>query len=70
MFNFIGHRAWKKPILDIDFKMYLEDKDVTVLKPILFFHAEQKTNLNTIKKYFTDEAIFKLTHDKFIKIHG
>jgi hypothetical protein len=68
MLNFVGHPEWKHS-LDIDFRMYLENKDVTVLRSILFFYSEQKTDLNTIKKYFTDEAIFKLTHDKFIQIH-
>ncbi len=68
MHNFVGQPEWKCS-LDIEFRRYIENKDVTVLRPILFFHSEQKTDLNTIKKYFTDEAILKLTHDKFIKIH-
>lgn len=69
MHSFVGHPEWRHS-LDFDFRRYIENKDVTVLRPILFFHSEQKTDLDTIKKYFTDEAILKLTHDKFIKIHG
>jgi hypothetical protein len=69
MHSFVGHPEWKRS-LDIDFRCYTVNKNVTVLRPILFFHSEQKTDLDTIKKYFTDEAILKLTHDKFILIHG
>lgn len=69
MYNFVGPKEWGRS-LDIDFRSYIENKDVTALRPILFFHSEQKTDLNSVKKYFTDEAILKLTHDKFIKIHG
>ena len=68
MGNFVGQKEWEHS-LDIDFRRFLENKDVTVLRPILFFHTEQKTDLNTIQKYFTDEAIYRLSHDKFIKIH-
>jgi hypothetical protein len=68
MHSFVGHPEWKRS-LDIEFRRYIENKDVTVLRPILFFHSEQKTDLNSIKKYFTDDAILKLTHDKFILIH-
>lgn len=68
MHNFVGIKEWENS-LDFDFRRYIENKDVTVLRPILFFHTEQKTDLDTIKKYFTDEAILKLTHDKFIKIY-
>jgi hypothetical protein len=68
MHNFVGPKEWGRS-LDIDFRHYTVNKNVTVLRPILFFHREQKTNLDTIKKYFTDDAILKLTHDKYIMIH-
>jgi hypothetical protein len=43
MLNFVGHPEWKHS-LDIDFRMYLENKDVSVLRSILFFYSEQKTD--------------------------
>jgi len=72
MNNFIGHENWSKRFPDdsdiIDFGASLNDKEVIVLRPILFFHAEQKTTLSKICAYFTQHAIGKLINDKFIEI--
>lgn len=72
MFNFIGPPEWVNfPIDNIINEILLEDinsKEVLVLRPILFFHAEQITTMARIKANFTDNAIQKLIHDKFIKI--
>jgi hypothetical protein len=69
MHNFVGHPEWKQyPIDDIVAELLTEDIKVLVLRPILFFHAEEYTTMARIKANFTDEAISKLIHDKFIKI--
>lgn len=74
MHNFIGHPEWQQyPIDDITeflviVELLNEDIKVLVLRPILFFHAEERTTMARIKANFTDEAISKLIHDKFIKI--
>ncbi len=65
MFKFIGHQEWKQYIEDSIFE---NNSEVLVLRPILFFHDEQKTTMARIRANFTDEAIKKLIHDKFIKI--
>jgi hypothetical protein len=76
MYCFIGHKNWSRRIpFPSDEEMSdLEgtenDKDVTVLRPTLFFCASQKTKLSRIKAHFTDYAIMKLVYDKFIEIHG
>ena len=51
-----------------DMIYYENDKNVIVLRSILFFHSEQKTTLEIIRGYFTDYAISKLVNDNFIKI--
>jgi len=64
--EFIGPDIWKhvfNPNNNID-----ENKNVIILRGILFFHAEEKTTLAKIREYFTDHAISKLSHDNFIKI--
>ncbi len=65
--NFIGDDNWLKSI-DFDNKNFIEDKNVLVLRPILFFYSGEKTLLSDIKKHFTDIAINKLVHDNYIKI--
>ena len=73
MLMFIGHDNWSRRFPSendiVDFGVSLNDKKVTVLRPILFFHGEQKTTLSKISAYFTQHAIAKLVHDKFIEIH-
>lgn len=72
MYTFIGPTAWKMIYEESDIQVYLppdQDMVVTVLRPILFFHAEQKTTLSKIMTYFTSQAIIKLINDKFIEIH-
>jgi len=72
MYKFIGPTIWKTLSEESDIQVYLPkdyEKNVTVLRPILFFHAEQKTTLSKIMTYFTPRAIGKLVHDKFIEIH-
>ena len=70
--KFIGNDSWKpifKPDSDIiDYGGFITDKNVTVLRSILFFYAEEKTTLSNIRAHFTDHAISKLVHDNFIKI--
>jgi hypothetical protein len=70
--NLIGHDSWKtifNPDSDIiDFRGFINDKEVIVLRAILFFHAEEKTTLSRIRAHFTDHAISKLVYDNFIKI--
>lgn len=73
MYTFIGHENWTHIFPSdsdiVDLGVSLNDKKVTVLRPILFFHAEQKTTLSKISAYFTQHAIAKLVHDKFIEIN-
>ena len=75
MYNFIGHDNWSRrlpfpsDIEMVDLATSLNDKDVTVLRATLFFCASQKTKLSRIRAHFTDYAITKLVHDKFIEIH-
>lgn len=74
MYNFIGHDIWKHrfpvpPTLEV-YNYEADNKlEVTVLRNILFFHAEQETTLERIRANFTDIAIDKMVHDKFIEIH-
>jgi hypothetical protein len=71
MYTFVGPTNWKT-LMEVDIQVLLpkdDEKNVTVLRPILFFHAEQKTTLSKIITYFTPHAISKLEHDKFIEIH-
>jgi len=69
MYNFISHENWQRPYPTFDELLINEDKEVTVLRNILFFYAEQKTKISNIRENFTEHAINKLIHDKFIKIH-
>ena len=69
--SFVGHDNWSRrfPSENMGSTFSFMDKDVTVLRPILFFHAEEKTKLSRIRANFTEHAINKLVHDKFIEIH-
>lgn len=71
MYRFVGPTAWKMIYEELPPVKLPEDQEmvVTVLRPILFFHAEQKTTLSKIMTYFTPQAIVKLIHDNFIQIH-
>jgi hypothetical protein len=71
MYTFIGPTVWKTNYEGLmDFKLPEDqEKEVTVLRPILFFYATQKTTMSKIMTYFTPQAITKLIHDKFIEIH-
>ncbi len=71
MFNFIGNKEWGRryPWDNEIFNLEgFKDKEVIVLRSILFFHAEEKTKLSRIKLHFTDYAINKMIHDKFIEV--
>ena len=69
MYTFIGHSNWKLNLPEIhDMYFTNDDTEVIVLRGILFFYADQKTTLGKIRENFTDTAITKLVHDKFIKI--
>jgi len=73
MFRFIGRDSWSTrfeiPTWFKEPKQIEEDKDVTVLRGILFFYESQKTKLSRIQLHFTPLAIEKFVHDGFIKIH-
>ena len=76
MYRFIGHDNWSRRF-PTDFSndlmtgnLYNKMINVTVLRASLFFHSGEKTTLDRIKANFTDEAIAKLVHDKFIEIHN
>jgi len=68
--GFYGRPEWQHPLPKMeegygDFKI-----KVKVLRPILFFHREQRITLDDLHKYFTLDAIFKLHNDKFIEYYG
>ncbi len=47
----------------------LEDTPVQILRPILFFHSEQKgITLKKLKEFFSDKAIELFKIDGYIKI--
>lgn len=68
--NFIGHDNWKFPFpTDSDVTLLkVDDIEVLVLRTLLFFYKGEKTTINELRIHFTDHAIDKLIHDKFIKI--
>lgn len=70
MFKFVGHESWRMKLPDDYFDdIYTsDDTEVLVLRSILFFYADQKTTLGKIRENFTNHAITKLEHDKFIQI--
>ena len=77
MFMFIGHDNWKEklPSILIDpsaVVKYEEDnkKEVTIKRNLQFFYDGERTTLERIRAHYTDFAIGKLVHDKFIEIHG
>jgi hypothetical protein len=72
MYIFIGPTVWKTISEELtEFKLPEDQEmEVTVLRPILFFYATQKTTMSKIMTYFTPQAIVKLIHYKFIEIHG
>lgn len=67
-----GQKKWYPPF---DLENFSDIKNnirgVEIVRPILFFHAEQKgITIERLKRYFTDEAISKLEHDGFIKVES
>ncbi len=73
MYAFIGHENWRRPFppefSDIEINK-LDEIKVSVIRSLLFFYAGETTTLEKIRAHFTDFAIGKLVHDKFIEIHG
>lgn len=72
MYTFVGPTIWKTIYEELGTEFSLPkdcEKKVTILRPILFFHADEKTSLSKIMNYFTPKAIGKLIHDKFIEIN-
>ncbi len=72
MYKFIGRESWRDTWNSEELTKNLRkatNQNVTVLRGVLFFHAEEKTTLERLRIYFTEEAIGKLAHDEFIKIH-
>lgn len=70
MYTFIGRDTWKDKLPDLSNANWDKntDNDVFILRPILFFCENERTKLSRIKLHFTDLAISKLVHDKFIEI--
>jgi len=62
-FNFIGVDSWRHPI---DWSTFIR-KNYVVLRPILFFHREQKITSEDLYKFFTEKAIISFINDKFIQ---
>lgn len=46
-----------------------DDVEVTVLRPIWFFHAEQKITLGKLREFFTPKAIKLFEKDNYIKLN-
>lgn len=72
MYKFIGHDNWSRRMPD-DGRHYERMSrfygKVEILRPLLWFYVGQPNiNVEQIAKWFTDEAIFQLVHDKFIII--
>ncbi len=72
MYNFIGHDSWRNKFPQFDHNNEIFEQEntrkVTVLRATLFFCSSQVTTLGRIRAHFTDLAIAKLVHDKFIEI--
>lgn len=61
---------WRFPVNFPKHSTFLltDESNVLVLRAILFFHAEEKTTLKEIRKFFTETAITTFEHDGYIKI--
>lgn len=76
MFTFVGHDNWKenlpKILLDPSKVVRYEEenkKEVTIKRNLQFFYDGERTTLERIRAHYTNFAIDKLVHDKFIEIH-
>ncbi len=67
--GFIGRESWRDQYTNFPHLSFIDDKDVTVNRSMLFFASGEKTKLSRIQAHFTEFAIQKLIHDEFIKIH-
>lgn len=72
MYRFIGHDNWGRSMPDHRrhyerFGRYYGK--VEILRPLLWFYVGQPNiKVEQLAKWFTDEALFQLVHDKFITI--
>ncbi len=67
-----GQKKWYPPVELENFSDIKNNiRGVEILRPILFFHEEQRgVTIERLKRYFKDEAISKLEHDGFIKVES
>ncbi len=72
MYTFIDHTIkpnynFEKIVKDTLLKSEEIDRDIIVLRPILFFYTTQVITLAKLREFFTNHAITKLMGDGFIK---
>lgn len=66
MYTFVGHDNWSRKMPEYNFESKYFGK-VEILRPLLWFYVGQKNiKIEDLTKWFTDEAIGQLAHDKFI----
>lgn len=73
MYQFIGRDSWRTTFIETPLSIFerVKKNEVEILRPLWFFHAEQKgVTVEDLQRYFTDVAIMKFHHDEFIKIKG
>jgi len=46
-----------------------DEVEVIVLRPILFFHSEQKITLGKLREFFTPKAIKLFEKDGYVKLN-
>ena len=72
MYQFIGRDSWRETFILKPDSFYdkFKNKEVEILRPLWFFHAEQKgIKVEDLMKYYTDLAIMQFEQYEFIKIN-
>ncbi len=60
--------VWEQFRVPVIVSMAGDNVEITVLRPVLFFYAQQKITMGKLKEFFTDKAIALLSKDGYIKI--
>lgn len=50
-------------------KNWLDETEVIIIRPVLFFRKEQKITLGKLREFFTEKAIKLFETDDYIKIN-
>ena len=71
MYQFIGRDSWRGSFILKPDSFYdkHKNKEVKILRSLLFFHEEQKeVKVEDLMKFYTDLAIMQFEQYEFIKI--